>query len=212
MYALLDVSTPEAAGGFVAAVFAAIGAVARIMSWLEERERRKRMLEIGPTEGHRMPGDDQPYDAGAYERAQQQAWWSEKRALLAQLEAAHEKIARHDHELKLLGETWERRLRHELAAAERRCQAAIEEIRAAAPPSARLPPAPRTPGSSPGLPPIVEEDTRRTGRPPRLSDEANAERRPLPPNTLADALQDRIHETSGRLLAARPIKPAKPKT
>jgi DNA-binding transcriptional regulator YiaG len=41
--------------------------------------------------------------------------------------------------------------------------------------------------------------------PPKLSDEARAARVPRPPEDLADALQDRVHPTSGRLLAAKPI-------
>lgn len=32
------------------------------------------------------------------------------------------------------------------------------------------------------------------------------EKKPLPPEVMASALQDRIHETSGKLRAARPIK------
>jgi hypothetical protein len=35
-----------------------------------------------------------------------------------------------------------------------------------------------------------------------------AKRCPPPPETLVDALHDRIHPTSGRLLDARPIQPA----
>lgn len=42
--------------------------------------------------------------------------------------------------------------------------------------------------------------------PPRLSDEARAARAPLPPEELVGALQDRIHPTSGRLLAAKAVR------
>jgi DNA-binding transcriptional regulator YiaG len=42
--------------------------------------------------------------------------------------------------------------------------------------------------------------------PPKVSREARAVRAPRPPEELAGALQDRIHPTSGRLLAARPIE------
>jgi DNA-binding transcriptional regulator YiaG len=41
--------------------------------------------------------------------------------------------------------------------------------------------------------------------PPKLSEEARAARTPRPPEELVGALQDRIHPTSGRLLAAKPI-------
>ena len=40
---------------------------------------------------------------------------------------------------------------------------------------------------------------------PKLSEEARAARAPRPPEELVGALQDRIHPTSGRLLAAKPI-------
>jgi DNA-binding transcriptional regulator YiaG len=54
-----------------------------------------------------------------------------------------------------------------------------------------------------------------TGRkavpPSRLSPEAKAARAPRPPEELVGALQDRIHPTSGRLLAAKPIKLARRK-
>jgi hypothetical protein len=39
-----------------------------------------------------------------------------------------------------------------------------------------------------------------------LSPEAKAARLPLRPEELIDALHDRVHPTSGRLLAAKPIK------
>ena len=42
--------------------------------------------------------------------------------------------------------------------------------------------------------------------PSRLSPVAQAERAPRPPEELVDALQDRIHPASGRLLSAKPIK------
>jgi DNA-binding transcriptional regulator YiaG len=42
--------------------------------------------------------------------------------------------------------------------------------------------------------------------PPRASDEARAARAPRPPEELVDALQDRIHPTSGRLLSAKPLR------
>lgn len=41
--------------------------------------------------------------------------------------------------------------------------------------------------------------------PPMLSEEARAARAPRPPEELVGALQDRVHPTSGRLLAAKPI-------
>jgi len=41
--------------------------------------------------------------------------------------------------------------------------------------------------------------------PPKLSEEARAARAPRAPEELVGALQDRIHPTSGRLLAAKPI-------
>lgn len=47
-------------------------------------------------------------------------------------------------------------------------------------------------------------DATRTS-PPRISHEARAVRTPRPPEELVGALQDRIHPTSGRLLAAKPI-------
>lgn len=47
-------------------------------------------------------------------------------------------------------------------------------------------------------------DARRAS-PPKLSEEARAARAPRPPEELVGALQDRIHPTSGRLLAAKPI-------
>jgi hypothetical protein len=40
----------------------------------------------------------------------------------------------------------------------------------------------------------------------RLSAEAQAARAPPAPEVLVDALQDRVHHTSGRLLASKPIK------
>jgi hypothetical protein len=40
---------------------------------------------------------------------------------------------------------------------------------------------------------------------PKLSKEAGAARVPRPPEELVGALHDRIHPTSGRLLATRPI-------
>jgi DNA-binding transcriptional regulator YiaG len=45
----------------------------------------------------------------------------------------------------------------------------------------------------------------RRASPPKLSEEARAARAPRPPEELVGALQDRIHPTSGRLLAAKPI-------
>lgn len=48
-------------------------------------------------------------------------------------------------------------------------------------------------------------DARRVS-PPRLSDEARAARAPRPPEELVGALQDRIHPTSGRLLAAKAVR------
>jgi DNA-binding transcriptional regulator YiaG len=41
--------------------------------------------------------------------------------------------------------------------------------------------------------------------PPKLDEAARAARAPRPPEELVGALQDRIHPTSGRLLAAKPI-------
>ncbi|MEQ1568213.1 MAG: XRE family transcriptional regulator [Myxococcota bacterium] len=54
----------------------------------------------------------------------------------------------------------------------------------------------------------------RDGRPispPKLSEEARAARAPRPPDELVGALQDRIHPTSGRLLAAKPIATSRSK-
>jgi hypothetical protein len=48
--------------------------------------------------------------------------------------------------------------------------------------------------------------------PPKLSEEARAARAPRPPEELVGALQDRIHPTSGRLLAAKPIATPAQKT
>ena len=45
----------------------------------------------------------------------------------------------------------------------------------------------------------------RRASPPRLSDEARAARAPRPPEELVDALHDRIHPASGRLLAAKAV-------
>jgi transcriptional regulator with XRE-family HTH domain len=45
----------------------------------------------------------------------------------------------------------------------------------------------------------------RTALPPVLSQEAQAARAPRPPEALVGALQDRIHPTTGRLLAAKSI-------
>ncbi len=45
----------------------------------------------------------------------------------------------------------------------------------------------------------------RRAAPPALSEDARAARTPRPPAELVGALQDRIHPTSGRLLAAKPI-------
>lgn len=39
-----------------------------------------------------------------------------------------------------------------------------------------------------------------------LSPEGKAARAPLPPEVLIDALQDRVHPSSGRLLASKPVK------
>lgn len=46
---------------------------------------------------------------------------------------------------------------------------------------------------------------RRRASPPRLSDEARAARAPRPPEELVDALHDRIHPASGRLLSSKAI-------
>ncbi len=46
----------------------------------------------------------------------------------------------------------------------------------------------------------------RRARPPKLSEKVRGARVPLPPEDLVGAHQDRIHPTSGRLLAARPIR------
>jgi hypothetical protein len=43
-------------------------------------------------------------------------------------------------------------------------------------------------------------------QPPRLAGEAQAARVPRPPEELIGALQDRIHPTSGRLLAAKGLR------
>lgn len=45
----------------------------------------------------------------------------------------------------------------------------------------------------------------RRASPPRLSDAAREARAPRPPEELVDALHDRIHPTSGRLLASKKI-------
>jgi DNA-binding transcriptional regulator YiaG len=45
----------------------------------------------------------------------------------------------------------------------------------------------------------------RRSSPPRLSDTARAARAPRPPEELVDALHDRIHPTSGRLLASKTV-------
>ena len=45
----------------------------------------------------------------------------------------------------------------------------------------------------------------RRASPPRLSDGARAARAPRPPEELVDALHDRIHPTSGRLLASKSV-------
>lgn len=44
-----------------------------------------------------------------------------------------------------------------------------------------------------------------------LSKEAKEARKPLPPEYLIDALHDRLQDTSGKLLAARPAKMPKRK-
>jgi DNA-binding transcriptional regulator YiaG len=44
---------------------------------------------------------------------------------------------------------------------------------------------------------------------PKFSEEAQAARAPRLPEELVEALQDRIHPTSGRLLAAKPIAPSR---
>jgi hypothetical protein len=41
---------------------------------------------------------------------------------------------------------------------------------------------------------------------PKLSPEAMASRAPPPPEVLVEALQDRIHPASGRLLAVKPVR------
>lgn len=45
----------------------------------------------------------------------------------------------------------------------------------------------------------------RRGSPPKLSEQARAARAPRPPEELVGALQDRVHPTSGPLIAARTI-------
>jgi DNA-binding transcriptional regulator YiaG len=52
---------------------------------------------------------------------------------------------------------------------------------------------------------LLGTGVRRRASPKRLSDEARAARVPLPPAELVDALHDRIHPVSGRLLAAKAI-------
>lgn len=42
--------------------------------------------------------------------------------------------------------------------------------------------------------------------PSKVSERARATREPRPPEELVDALQDRIHPTSGRLLSAKPLR------
>lgn len=51
----------------------------------------------------------------------------------------------------------------------------------------------------------------RRASPPRLSQAARAARALRPPEELVDALHDRTHPTSGRLLAAKPIVPPRRK-
>jgi len=46
---------------------------------------------------------------------------------------------------------------------------------------------------------------------PPLSREEQEKRRPLPPEMLVDALQDRVHVEKGKLLSSRPIMLNKPK-
>ena len=46
----------------------------------------------------------------------------------------------------------------------------------------------------------------RRNPPPKLSEEARRARAPRPPEELVGALQDRIHPTSGRLLAAKAVR------
>ncbi|MBK6693592.1 MAG: helix-turn-helix transcriptional regulator [Myxococcales bacterium] len=55
------------------------------------------------------------------------------------------------------------------------------------------------------LGPLLGPGDGRRGTPPRLSEEARAARAPRPPEELVGVLQDRIHPTSGRLLASKPI-------
>lgn len=172
MGVLLDGSAWSAGEGVYSVLGAAIALLTYLVKQRAESARRKAYKDIKTSPGHRMPGDNEPpYDASAYERAIQQQHWEEKRALNAQIAARDATIERlrleHENELRALAEAWQIKLDNEIAAAERRCQDAIEQIREAAPAASKLPPAARTPGSSPGLPPIVEEDTRRTGRPPR---------------------------------------------
>lgn len=44
-----------------------------------------------------------------------------------------------------------------------------------------------------------------SGSPPKLDRATRAARAPRPPDEIVGALHDRIHPTSGRLLAAKPI-------
>lgn len=66
-------------------------------------------------------------------------------------------------------------------------------------------------GETLSAPPVLAKGARvlytnRLGvAPPKLSEEARAARAPRAPEELVGALQDRIHPTSGRLLAAKPI-------
>lgn len=57
--------------------------------------------------------------------------------------------------------------------------------------------------------PLEPSDARRP--PPKITLEARVARAPRPPDELIGALQDRIHPTSGRLLAARPIAAQRPR-
>jgi DNA-binding transcriptional regulator YiaG len=52
---------------------------------------------------------------------------------------------------------------------------------------------------------LLGTGARHRASPPRLSDEARAARAPRPPEELVDAVHDRIHPASGRLIAAKAI-------
>lgn len=55
------------------------------------------------------------------------------------------------------------------------------------------------------------EEEGRSAMPPRPSAEVRAARAPRPPGEMVGALQDRLNPASGRLLAAKPVRPPRRK-